>query len=492
MAKTPIRITNFSSLMSPDIRSSNGFARIQHFKVFPHKLIQQFSTEASESKSLSIQRFLYAPWLGSGGYALFGLGTVSGHPAVYIKDGGGSHDPISETWGTPSNGDSAGSGSRNSTVFFHYKNYAYFFSSGTALSRYGDLTGSPTLSLTYQSISYTNLAEPVHHPADDCAYFFHDNVVDRLNNTTYTSAVLTLPDNMVITSADAHGDYLAIGCKSKGGVGNSVVYLWDRDSSLSTVTAKYNWGRGDLKHLASLEGVLTGVTDYFTSSSFGHTSGKLVVKQLIGGQPSIVSEFPVTDTSYFTGNKFVSDERLHFAFEMARDGGYIHGIWAVDAQGCVKVEISESETDAITVGLRYQGIFKTGEYWWLAHSNDGSVNRTDDQNAYSATSILETNVFGQNDGNQFFGATIPFEPLPSGASVTLKYRNAGTTSWTAMKTESTLGATKLSVLFDGTQKAPTFSEIQYQITATGGAVITATPERPIEFVHETNSTKPYG
>lgn len=474
--------------MAADLRSASGFARMQHFKVFPHRLVPQFSNKANESKSLSITRFIYAPWLSSGGYALFGLGVVSGHPAVYIKDGGGSHDPISETWGTPSNGDSAASGSRNSTVFFHYKNYAYFFSSGTALSRYGDLTGSPTLSLTYQSISYTNLAEPVHHPADDCAYFFHDNVVDRLNNTTYTSAVLTLPDNMVITAADAHGDYLAIGCKSKSGLGNSIVYLWDRDSSLSTVTAKYNWGRGDLKHLASLEGVLTGVTDYFTSSTLGHSAGKMIIKQLIGGQPKITSEYMVTDTSYFTGNKFVTDEKLHFAFELARDGGYIHGIWAVDAQGHVEVPESEAETDAITAGLRYQGIYKLGEYWFLAHSNDGSVNRTDDQNNYTYTSILETTFIGKPDvKSQFVGASVSFEPLPTGATVTLLYRKVGTTSWTTVKTVSTLAATVLSADKDASGKAITFNELQYRIESTGGAVITG-----LEYTHETNDQKSYG
>ena len=152
MAKTTTRITNFSAGMAADLRSTSGFARMQHFKVYPHRLVPQFSTEASESKTLNIVRFVYAPWLSSGGYALFGYGVVSGgaHPAVYIKD---VSDPIGGTWGTPANGDSATVGSRNTTVFFLYKNYLYFFSSGTALNRYGDTTGSPTLTLTYQSIT---------------------------------------------------------------------------------------------------------------------------------------------------------------------------------------------------------------------------------------------------------------------------------------------------------------------------------------------------
>lgn len=492
MAST--KITNFNSLMSPDIRSSNGFARIQHFKVFPHKLVPQFSTEADETKTLSVVKFIYAPWLSTTAFRLWGLGVDIGNsrPGVWFKDS--SSDPIGSAWSGPSSNVASG-GARSTDVFFYYKGYLYCFKAGTDLSRYGKIDDTSGASFTdaYQSITYTNVAQPVHHPADDCAYFFADNKVYRLNNTTWDGLVLTLPDNMIIASGSAYGDYLEISCKSKTGLGDSITYIWDRDSSLSTVTAKPNWGRGNIVHSATLEGVLTVVMDYFTNSALGHTSGKLVVKQLIGGQPKTVAEFPVTATSYFTGNKFVADEKLHFTFEMARDGGYIHGIWSVDARGRVEVPASEAETDAITAGLRYQGIYKTGEYWWIAHSNDGSVNRTNDQNTYSYTSIMETQATADGDQSQFYGAMVPFEPLPSGASVSIYCRKLGTASWgTVMKTVSTVGATELYVSKDGGAQAPVFSELQFRIEATGGAVITASPERPIEFVSEPNSTKPYG
>lgn len=62
MSKTTTRITNFSAGMAADLRSPSGFARVQHFKAFPHRLVPQFSTKANESKSLNIVKFIYAPW----------------------------------------------------------------------------------------------------------------------------------------------------------------------------------------------------------------------------------------------------------------------------------------------------------------------------------------------------------------------------------------------------------------------------------------------
>src|SRR4051812_9994105 len=107
MATTTIK--NFSSLMTPDIRSSAGFARVQHFKVFPHKLVPEFNTEADESKALGITRFAYAPWLATTDFNLFGYGIVvsTTRPAVYIKGSVLNHDPISASWGTPSHGTDA-------------------------------------------------------------------------------------------------------------------------------------------------------------------------------------------------------------------------------------------------------------------------------------------------------------------------------------------------------------------------------------------------
>jgi hypothetical protein len=495
MSRTTTRITNFTG-MSPDIRSSSGFARIQHFKVFPHKLVQQFNTEADEIKASNMVRFIYAPWLSTTSFALFGYSVVStNRPAIMIK-GTTTGNIIDDPWGTPAASQDAAAGPRDTRVFFYYKGYFYGFANGTRLWRYGkidDISG-PAWTDTYQSLSYTNIAQPVHHPADDCAYFFVDNKVYRLNNTTWDGLVLTLPDNMVIMSGEAEGNFLHIACKSTSGLGNSISYQWDRDSSLSTLTAKYDWGRGSIIHIANLQGTIVGLMDYFVNSFYAHNNGKLVIKAIVGGQVKTIDEFSCSSTSFFEGNKFVADDKLHFPFELARDGSYIHGIFSVDALGQLRIEVSEAETDAITAGLRYQGIYKTGEYWWIAHSNDGSVNRTDDQSTYTYTSILETNIISGSTQQSLVGARIPCEPLPSGGSILLKYRKVGDTSWTTVSPTKAIatGDTAIHFVKDANSKPPRGDELQYRLESTGGAVIVASPEAPIEFLHETDDQKPYG
>jgi hypothetical protein len=495
MAKTTTKFTGFTDGMAADLRSSRGFALIQGFKTFAHKLVPQFATEASESKALAITRFLYAPWLSTTSFALFGYGVISStRPAVYIK-GNTTGDIVADGWGTPSGGADAASGIRDTRVFFQYKGYIYGFAAGTRMWRFGkidDISGSAWTD-TYQSISYTNLADPLHHPADDCAYFPVDNKIYRLNNTTWSGPELTLPDNMVITSIEADGDFIQVACKPKNGLGNSWSFQWDRDSSFETVTAKADWGRGNLIHIANLQGVIIGVMDVFSLSSLGHSAGKIAVKALIGGVVKTVAEYETSGLCFFEANKFVADDKLHFPFELYRDGSYIHGIYSVDARGQLRVEISEPETDAGTAGLRYQGIYRTGEYWWIAHSNDGSVNRTNDQAVYG-TGIIETNIISSPTVQKLVGATIPCEPLPSNASITLKWRPVGTASWTNMTPTIAVaaGQTAIHFLKDTNGKPPSGIELQYRIESSGGAVIVATENNPVVFVHETDDQKAYG
>lgn len=479
------RIAEFNVSMTADPRSPLGFARIQHFRIFDKKLVPQLSSKADEIKTMDIERLLYAPWLPGTGYALFGLGVKSGtsNPAIFIK-GNITGDIVADSWGTPANNEST-TGTRTSDAFFYYKSFFYGFHGGTSLWSYGDLRGSPTFTDAYQSITYASVAQPVHHPSDDCAYFFADNKVYRLNGSSWDGLVLTLPDNLVITSADALSDYLVIACKSISGVENSTAFVWDRDSSLSTVTQRIDWGKGDLIHIANLNGVLIGVTDFFTSNELGHNFGKIIIKRAAADKAVTIAEYE-TDAiaaATFTGNKMVIDDKLHFPLHLHRQGAVWEGIWAVDSAGRVTIPLTEED---VSTDGRIQGIYKTGNYFWVMHSADGSINRTDDQNNFTYTSILETNILGTPDVQlQLVGATVGFEPLLSGQSVELLYRKDGDTNWTAMKTVSTVGATSLPVTMDANGKAPVFHAIQYRIQSLG-ATITS-----FEYTHEVDDDKAY-
>jgi hypothetical protein len=108
-----------------------------------------------------------------------------------------------------------------------------------------------------------------------------------------------------------------------------------------------------------------------------------------------------------------------------------------------------------------------GDYTYFAHGNDGSVSRTHDDETYSLTSTYDSLIFNDGDGSiekALHGASVTFEALTSGQSVTLKYRKDGATAWTTAKTESTIGKLSLTAPLRGN-----FREIQFRIESTGGA-----------------------
>ncbi len=468
MSKT-IQINRFDGGILKDIRerSFNGFRITEHFDTsFPNKLIPYRSSEADEIKAMDIVKFLQV------NSEFFGLGVDSGSSKVGIKSKTG--DFIISNWQDVA---VSGSGSRSEDIFFHYKNYIYGWRDTNALWRFGDLTSSPTITESYQTITWTNVAQPVLHPADDIAYFFQDNVVHKLNNTSWTSSVLTLPSNLIIVDAEPFGNYLAIACKPvRAELANrSVVYLWDRDSSLTTISQKIDWGEGDLLWIANIGGNLIGISNVFTNLGIGIKKGEIQIRVGVDNKAHLVNRLRLDSTMAVPskGNKVVTNDRLYFPGKYTIDGITREGIWSVDRFGRITLEIVEEDIN--TNGI--QGIFKLGNFWWVAHSADGSVNRTDDQDNLTFTSIYESAINPNMElkdmlkEKQLMAVQVSFEALPTAGQVVFKYRVDSTTAWssvTAIITEATDGAVKIELAkaFDKGR------EYEFRIESTGGAVIT--------------------
>ena len=157
------------------------------------------------------------------------------------------------------------------------------------------------------------------------------------------------------------------------------------------------------------------------------------------------------------------------------NGDTRYGIWAFDSLGRLSLDFIEEE-----VGTgNYVNIYATGNIWWIAHSNDGSVNRTNDQEIYTNTSIYESLIL--NGGNsrltkKLIGVEVMFEPLPANGQVVLKYRkdadldNAWATIYT-YTTDDGISHGAINIEADGSS-LPQYKEIQFRIESTGGAVIT--------------------
>lgn len=478
------RVNNFSGGLSEDKRSTDAsrFSITKHFDTFtyPHKLVPYYQTEASlglsagDIEDLKIVKFVYAPF--STGYRLFGFGVVSGTTRIKVFtldiDGTGNLD--TENWVAATNGESS-AGARSEDVFFYYKGFIYMWKGGTNLTRF-DTATAIAFNETYQSISYSTVVQPVHHPSDDIAYFFSDNNVHTLNNTTWSSNVLVLPSNMTIVDACPYGNYLAIACVTAGSFPQSVVFLWDRDSSITTLTERIDFGEGTIVYIANLNSKLVAVMDLFSANSYGLTRGRVLVKQASGNLSVTLNTITmdVNQTSFYGHRtKVVQNDRLHFPMKATLNGDTRFGIWAVDENGKAALDFLESSATS------YQGIYRTGNMWWIAHSADGSVSRTDDDSGYSSSnaSVYETLIFTGDDSSRtkkLLNVIVTTEPLQTGAQIVLKYRKNEETSWTTIFTEDTDNEIQHEAINIESSGAsfPHFKEIQFQVNSTGGAVLT--------------------
>ncbi len=122
------------------------------------------------------------------------------------------------------------------------------------------------------------------------------------------------------------------------------------------------------------------------------------------------------------------------------------------------------------------GLDITGDVLWVAYNGDGSLKRTNDAASFTTTSILETETFRSGNTEKAKSASIHTEPLPSGATVILKYRVDHNTAWsTAVGTASTLNQMRIDFNADqfiATGSGAQGKEWHFRLESLNGAVIT--------------------
>ena len=478
-----IKQDNFSGGLSEDkrVKDLTKFSITKHLDTFtyPHKLVPHFKTvECSGTyKTKEIRKFLYAPWLAAGAARLYGLGVVAGTTKAKVFTLNVAD--LTNSWETPNNGESGNTG-RNTDVFFYYKDYIYMWRT-SYLMRF-KITADE-FSDTYQNITWTDVAQPVHHPSDDIAYFFHDNVVAKLDNVTFTDNVLTLPSNLKIVSVCAYGNYLAIGCVSKTITADikSIVYLWDRDSSLATLTDRIDFGEGKLVHLANLNNKLIGVINFYANSAFSLDKPRVLIKQASGQFAVLLNEIILDDVTsesqLLPATSFMRNNILYFPMWADLNGDLRHGIWALDSNGRIALEIIEEDLGD-TEG--FLGIFRVGNVWFLSYGNDYTISHSSGSYSTTNSSVLETLIINGGDSaitKKLSSVCVMTDPLPAAGQIVLKYRKdedikAG--SWTTISTHTTddsISHSSVNIEATGVN-LPAFKEIQFQVLSTGGAEIT--------------------
>jgi len=362
----------------------------------------------------------------------------------------------------------------------------YNYSTGTKATTTSSSTGTGcTIGVTTignTSATISSVANGI-IAKDDNGYIFYNNIVVRIYPSgTVQDQALVLPTNLKITSVCNFGNYMAIGCSSTSTYnGVSKVFLWNLYSP--DVQEVIDWGEGELRVLENVEGMLVGITDRYLNSLNGAGRGSMIVQGYTGGSPQVLKE---VFTEKLNGivmpqSKAVKNNRLFFVAKiMTNTAGteYNEGIWSFgrkNSQYPYSLSLDYISENISTSGIQSFG--SAGNFFFISHSADGSIDKIDDTAAYTMTSVLETQTlnFGSaEDDKRLDRFKVTFRKMASGESITVKYKVDGATTWTTIGTFDTDDA--LSHTFVREELAgvdfKSGREFKFQINSTGGAEIT--------------------
>lgn len=361
----------------------------------------------------------------------------------------------------------------------------YNYSTGTKATTTSSSTGTgctigvttvANTSATISSVAQGLIAK------DDNGYIFYNNIVVRIYPSgTVQDQALKLPTNLKITSACNFGNYMAIGCSPTSIYnGTSKVFLWNLYSP--DVQEVIDWGEGELRVLENIEGMLVGVTDRYLNNASGAGRGSLIIQGYSGGSPQVLKE---VFTSKLNGismpiSKAVKNNRLFFSSKiMTNDAGteYNEGLWSFGRKNAnypFSLSLDYISENIDTDGIQAFG--SAGNFFFIAHSGDGSVDKTNDSAVYTMTSVLETQIlnFGSIETDKKLDSfKVSFRKMAAGESIVVKYKVDGATTWTTIGTFDTDDALSHTFLREELAGVDFKSgrEFKFQINSTGGAEI---------------------
>jgi hypothetical protein len=487
---TVVSITEFDGGMDTDDRGTqqNISTVLKHFDPLArkHRLSPYNSSVSADSQASAhqITNFLYY----SGGVAsgLFGLGqasAISNIVTLYVK-GTTSGDLIANSaWNTFAN--SSGTAAAPSALMFtQYKGYAYggVVASG-AIWKCALVGGSFTDADITLSGSPT--ANGVVHSKDDCLYVASANNIYRKNDATWDnsgSPVLVLPTRCVVVSMCEFNDYLAIGCTVIGG--NNVVYFWDRNSSLTTISASIDWGTGTLKTIKQVDEELVGI------STIGTLYPMMIFRSYISGAGATIFKDLEAASAVGLDVRSISrkvNNRLQFAGGINIEGILYQGIWGVakpegSNQYSVWLDRLPNNNTALSNNSLLDFIY-INDYCFITYQ-DGAYGMTFTDGSYTgaagftATSIYETLINhntplkDRTKHKSLKAVALSTVPLLTGQQAVLKYKVDGG-AWTTISTATAVGNVTTESFKDASGTSFTSGrEYKFRVESTGGAEIT--------------------
>lgn len=509
----PVSRTYFGGGMANDY--TNGgvgeFSVSKHFDIltYPYRLQPLRSMDTESTTDSLIGNII----VGTNG-RLYGVGTDPGNPTngkLWVRSdnnttASGASYGGSATWRSLTTNQLSGAVLRTADYSFlvdypDFGNVRTMLWASTNLLVASDPLGGS--SSTTQALTFTTISQGFVHPKDKRLYFGYQTssatYIGRIStNATPFSSVnftaLQLPSNYRVYHVRDYGNYLAIGCSTING--ESVVFLWDRDETLATITEIIPWGAGQLKVLNNLGGALVGVnTVSANDTSTVQDSDAIQIKVYTGGvEPELVKEIKaqrLTSTApSCTINErvnFIYNSRLYFSANVVNGGSApaYYGLWSFgrNKNGSYAVTIERMATDTSTeTGVLAAAI--NGDFVSMAHTTVGTLTYTANGSSlstiYDATSVYESCI---NEGmkqdhlrkkKQLMYVYCTYLPLPADATITMQYRvdSSSNGSWTDIFTETTDGVTFTERTKAVSAEFTAGRKYEFRLTSTDGGIIT--------------------
>lgn len=376
------------------------------------------------------------------------------------------------------------------------------------------IASSPTgtIGTTTQALTFATISQGFVHPKDKKLYFGYQTtgVEGSLtyigiisNNTTpfgsFNATALQLPGQFRVYSVCDYGNYLAILCTAPNSTSanSSVVFLWDRDTSLATVTETIPWGNGLSKVLNNLDGQLVGVStvsngatgilqdyDAFQVRVYGGGTAPTVVKEIsalhgvASGTPSCLIHENVN---------FVQRNRLYFSADVIPGDGTTarYGLWSFGksrtGRWCLTLERSATNDNSDT-GVIASAI--AGDFVSMAHTAVGTLTATSNgqtsASTYGGTYDYQSPVNPDMDEldaareKKLYCFYANYYPLLTGQSVVLEYKVDAlpSTAWTSVATDSTVGSSNIAMPKASSAEFTDGQAYEFRVKPLGGATVT--------------------
>lgn len=494
----------------------------------PRKMTPYRSSEDGDSSAGTnrIQNFVIALQTGTT-YRLFGLGrNTSDRAVVFNKELNttGTDNLANATWGQNSNNaTTAGTmtSPRDFRLFIYYRRTGYLYGAINADSIWRiDPDGGDAVANQTQALTYTDIFQGLVHPKDNILYIpYYNNAgganaksfIASFDGTTWNNTALTLPDHLMPFSISEYGNFIAIGCTPASGIGNSIVYLWDRDATLTTLSESVDWGDGRLRVLQEVDGELIGIS---LTSAVGlnpvpdiNFQDRVIFRRLVGNRAVKFKELlanhsGAANTSRIELAKQRVDNRLYFMMLIELNGSVRSGIWSVGRSSpsepftLIHERTSNNDTALATADIPHN-FFAAGNYLFNVYETSGgtwNLRKTNDASTFAHYSVYESKRFATGDASltkDLIGITVMHEYLPASASVEVAYRIDEQTAWTLILTSDTdddIFRSAINIESSGAALPKDYNEIEFRVRTTGGnAEVTA-----LSFMEEITGKRPYG